>query len=135
MAKVTTITPIADIRGALRRGDKVIFRVRDGIQQSYVVKHPYKGNGSDAQKAARSTFRDLTQQVKAIYADPQQLAEWQKRFDRLRASRQYRKALTNYINYIRTPQEAPYIPIPKDLRPTKPPTTLYGFILSTLSAK
>lgn len=135
MAKVTTITPIADIRGALRRGDKVIFRVRDGIQQSYVVKHPYKGNGTAAQKAARSTFRDLTQQVKAIYADPQQLAEWQKRFDRLRASRQYRKALTNYINYIRTPQEAPYIPVPKALRPIKPPTTLYGFILSTLSAK
>lgn len=133
MAKITTINPIADIRGAMRKGDKVIYRIREGIQQAYIVKHPYEGDGSPAQKAARSTFRDLTQQVKAIYADPQQLAQWQKRFDQLRASRQYRKALTNYINYIRTPQEAPYIPVPKALRPIKPPTTLYGFILSSLS--
>lgn len=133
MAKITTISPIADIRGAMRKGDKVVFRVRDGIQQAYIVKHPYEGEGSPAQQAARHSFRDLTQQVKAIYADPEQLNAWRTRFEQYKSSRQYKKALTKYIDYIRLPQEAPYIAIPKELRPVKPPTTLYGFIISTLS--
>ena len=52
MAKVNNTHPIADIHGALRRGDKVIFRVRDGIQQAYVVKRPYRDEPSEAQTKA-----------------------------------------------------------------------------------
>lgn len=43
MAKINPSSPIADIHGALQRGDKVVYRVRDGVQQAYIVKHPYEG--------------------------------------------------------------------------------------------
>ena len=131
MARITPVHPISDIHGAFRQGDKVIFRMRDGVQHAYVVKHPYQGPATAAQKEARNTFRDLTQQVKAIYADPQQLAEWRTRFETYLASRDFRKAYDRYIAQSREPQRVPYIPAAE--RAPKPPTTLYGFILSSLS--
>ena len=83
MAKINPATPIADIHGALQRGDKVVYRVRDGVQQAYIFKHPYGDEPSEAQAQNRRSFKSLTQQVKAIYADPVQLAEWQARFEEL----------------------------------------------------
>ncbi len=133
MAKVNNTHPIADIHGALRRGDKVIFRVRDGIQQAYVVKRPYRDEPSEAQTKARADFKALTAQVKAIYADPAQLAEWQARFEAYTSTRSYKSQLNRYLAQAREPQSIPAVLIPKSLRIPKPPTTLYGFILSSLS--
>ena len=133
MAKVNNTHPIADIHGAFRRGDKVIFRVRDGIQQAYIVKHPYTGKPSEAQSAQRDKFKTLTQQVKAIYADPEQLNEWGTRFERYTSTRAYKSALQRYLAQARTPQRIPAVLIPKENKVPKPPTTLYGFILSTLA--
>lgn len=131
MAKITPTHPISDIHGAFRQGDKVIFRMRDGIQHAYIVKHPYEGPYTEAQKAARSTFRNLTQQVKAIYANPEQLAEWRARFETFISSRQYKTAFERYLRQEHEPQRVPYVAAAK--RFPKPPTTLYGFIISTLS--
>lgn len=133
MAVVNNTNPIANIHGALAKGDKVIYRVRDGVQQAYVVKHPYDGDPTEKQTQARQSFKNLTQQVKAIYADPDQLAEWQDKFLKLTKTRAYRKALAKYLAYKREPQHIPYQVLPKHLQPQKPPTTLYGFILSELS--
>ena len=130
MALVKFITPIADMTGKLAKDDKVIHRTRNGIQEAYVVVHPYTGEPSDKQIAARNTFRERTAQVKAIYADPVQLADWQARWQAYISTKQYRKALDAYLAQQRTPQHIPYIPTPKL---PKPPTTLYGFILSSLS--
>ena len=97
MARVNNTHPIADIHGALSRSDKVVFRVRDGIQQAYIVKHPYEGEPSRAQAAQRSKFKTLTQQVKAIYADPEQLNEWKNRFSAYTSTPAYKKALERYL--------------------------------------
>ncbi len=133
MARVNNTHPIADIHGALSRGDKVVFRVRDGIQQAYIVKHPYEGEPSRAQAAQRSKFKTLTQQVKAIYADPEQLNEWKNRFSAYTSTRAYKKALERYLAQSREPQRVPAVLIPDGNKAHKPPTTLYGFILSTLA--
>ena len=97
MAKINPSSPIADIHGALQRGDKVVYRVRDGVQQAYIVKHPYKGKPTEAQTASRQSFKSLTQQVKAIYADPVQLADWQARFETYTSTRRYKSQLCRYI--------------------------------------
>ena len=130
MALVKFITPIADITGKLAKDDKVIHRTRNGVPEAYVVRHPYTGKPSEKQAAARNTFRELTAQVKAIYADPVQLADWQARLLAYASTRQYRKALEAYLAQQRAKKRIPYIPAQKL---PKPPTTLYGFIFSSLS--
>ncbi len=137
MAKVTPASHIADIRGALQRGDKVVYRVRDGVQQAYIVKHPNKAKPSDAQKQMRTSFKSLTQQVKAIYADSEQLAVWQARFEAYVSTRQYKSQLNRYIREqqersLNNPRSTFHF-LPAAHRTPKPLTTLYGFILSTLS--
>ena len=42
MAKINPSSPIADIHGALQRGDKVVYRFRDGVHQAYIVKPPIR---------------------------------------------------------------------------------------------
>jgi len=133
MAVVNNTHPIADIHGAFRKGDKVVFRVRDGIQQAYIIKHPFTEEPSQAQKQHRAKFKNLNQQAKAIYADPEQRAEWQARFEAFVSTRQYKAALRRYLQQAREAHAIPAIFIPASLRAPKPPTTLYGFILSTLS--
>ena len=137
MAKVNTTNPIADINGKLAKGDKVIFRVRDGVQQAYIVKHPYEGDPTDRQTAARQSFRSLTQQVKAIYADPAQLAGWQARFEALTRTRAYKARLQKYLaekyNHSLANPLSTFHFLPASQRTPKPPTTLDGFILSCLS--
>lgn len=130
MALVNYTNPIADMHGKLAEGDKVVFRTRNGIRHAYAIKHPYKGEPSEKQTSARTSFRDLTQQVKAIYADPAQLAEWQTRFYELISTPAYKRQLARYMEQQNAPKPIPYIPQPKL---PKPPTTLYGFIFSTLS--
>ena len=107
--------------------------VRDGIQQAYIVKHPYEGEPSRAQAAQRSKFKTLTQQGKAIYADPEQLNEWKNRFSAYTSTRAYKKALERYLAQSREPQRVPAVLIPDENKAPKPPTTLYGFILSSLA--
>ena len=133
MAIITTAHPISEIHGAFRKGEKVVFRMRDGVQQAYVVKHPYKGKPSEAQAQQRSKFQLCTQQIKAIYADPAQRQQWQDRFDAYTSSPAYRKQMERYLRQSREPQHIPAVPLPQSLRTRKPPTTLYGFILSSLT--
>ena len=137
MAKINPSSPIADIHGALQRGDKVVYRVRDGVQQAYIVKHPYEGKPTEAQTASRQSFKSLTQQVKAVYADPVQLADWQARFEAYTSTRKYKAQLNRYIREQRERSLANPLSTfhfrPASKRTPKPPTTLYGFILSELS--
>lgn len=137
MAKINPATPIADIHGALQRGDKVVYRVRDGVQQAYIVKRPYEGKPTEAQTASRQSFKNLTQQVKAIYADSAQLAEWQTRFEAYTATRAYKSQLNRYLREQRERSLANPLSTfhfrPTAKRTPKPPTTLYGFILSALA--
>ena len=130
MATVKYIHPISEITGKLAKGDKVIHRTRNGVQEAYVITHPYEGEPSEAQRQQRSRFYSINQQAKSIYADPAQRAEWQARFEAFISTREYRKALEAYLAQQRAPQRIPYIPKQKI---PKPPTTLYGFILSSLS--
>ena len=133
MARVNHTHPVADVHGALAKGDKVIFRVRDGIQQAYAVKHPYDGEPSEKQTNARSTFRALTTRVRDVYADPVQLEQWEGRFKAYTSTRQYKLQLRRYLAQAREPQHIPYSPLPEARRVPKPVTTLYGFIMSTLA--
>ena len=137
MAKINPAPHLADIRGALRRGDKVVYRVRDGVQQAYIVKHPYEGKPTEAQAKNRLSFKSLTQQVKAVYADSVQLAEWQARFEAYTSTRKYKDQLNRYIREQRERSLANPLSTfhfrPAADRTPKPPTTLYGFILSTLA--
>ena len=137
MAKINPSSPIADIHGALQRGDKVVYRVRDGVQQAYIIKHPYEGKPTESQSASRSKFKSLTQQVKAIYADPAQLEKWRTRFEQYTSTRAYKTQLNRYLREQRDRSLANPLSTfhfrPASHRTPKPPTTLYGFILSTLS--
>ena len=131
MAHVNYTNPIADMHGKLAEGDKVVFRTRNGMRHAYAIKHPYKGKPSVKQSAARASFREITQQIKAVYANPEQLADWQARFMQFISTPSYKRQLARYMEQQRAPQPVPYIPQPKL---PKPPTTLYGFIFSTLSS-
>ena len=133
MAVAIPATPLADLHGKLSQTDKIVFRVRDGILQAYAIKNPYSGKPSEAQAQRRNTFKNLNQQAKAIYADPEQRAIWQERFVAYTSTREYKKQLARYIAEKRAPSRFPAIPVPQSERTPKPPTTLYGFILSTLS--
>ena len=137
MAKVNPATHLADIRGALSRGDKIVYRVRDGVQQAYVIKRDKTAKPSEAQEQNRLSFKSLTQQVKAVYADPVQLAGWKARFEAYTATRTYRTQLNRYIREERSRSLANPLATfhfrPASARTPKPPTTLYGFILSTLA--
>ena len=108
MAKIKNANPIASIHGKLAKADKVIYRVKDGVQQAYVVKNPYMGPPSEAQSKNRNAFRERTQQIKAIYSNPTLLDAWKKRFKEYRASDDYAQK-------------------------EKKNTTLYGFIMSSLA--
>jgi hypothetical protein len=130
MASVNYTNPIADMHGKLAKTDKVVFRTRNGVKHAYAIKHPHDDNWSDKQIAARASFADVANQVKNIYADPEQLASWRARFEQLIATRAYRKQLEQYLAQQNAPAPVPYIPQPKL---PKPPTTLYGFIFSSLS--
>ena len=130
MAKVNYTNPIADMHGKLARTDKVIYRTRNGVQHAYVIKHPRNKHWSDKQTATRASFAELTQQVKAVYADPQLLEQYRTQFVRLINSSAYKRQLRNYLAQQATPTPVPYLPQPKF---PKPPTTLYGFIFSSLA--
>ena len=131
MAIITTAHPVSEIHGAFRKGEKVVFRMRDGVQQAYVVKHPYQGPSTEAQTQHRMDFGRYNQQAKVIYADPAQRQQWQDRFDAYTSSPAYRKQMERYLRQSREPQHASVLPAAQ--RTPKPPTTLYGFILSSLA--
>ena len=133
MAVAVTANPFADVHGKLNKTDRTIYRVRDGILQAYSVKHPYHGKPTAAQKQQRTSFKSLNAQVKAIYDDPEQKALWQARFEAFISTRQYKKQLQQYIAEKRAPSRIPAIFVPQSVRTPKPPTTLYGFILSSLA--
>ena len=130
MSSVHYINPIADIHGKLAKTDEVVFRTRNGVKHAYVIQHPHGDKWSDKQTAARASFADFAKQIKAIYADPEQLNQWRTRFEQLIATPAYKKQLRKYLMQQNAATPVPYIPQPKI---PKPPTTLYGFIFSSLS--
>ncbi len=133
MALTAPATPIADIHGQLSKTDKIVFRVRDGIMQSYAVKNPYHGKPTEAQTRQRNKFAQITAQLKTIYDDPEQLELWQQRFKKYIDSRTFKKQFRQYLAEQKAPAHTPSVVIPKALRTPKPPTTLYGFIFASLA--
>lgn len=67
--------------GKMNRKDNVIHRVRNGKEHVYSILNPYDGPASEAQKSNRSNFGKISSMVNRIMADPDQQAEWQRRFD------------------------------------------------------
>ena len=99
---------------------------------------PTKANPPTGKQAqARTAFKNLTQQVKAVYADPAQLADWQARFEAYTSTRKYKSQLNRYIREQRERSLANPLSTfhfrPAAKRTPKPPTTLYSFILSELA--
>ena len=74
MAKTTT-QDLSIRRGKMSKDSSVVYRIRNGKQQSYTPKEPTLPP-SKAQKAHRKFFGKVTGIVNAIMADPQQVAEW-----------------------------------------------------------
>lgn len=64
--------------GKMSKDSPVVYRVRNGKQQSYTPKDNLNPP-SPAQKAHRKFFGKVTALVNAIMADPQQAAEWEQR--------------------------------------------------------
>ncbi len=64
--------------GKMSKDSPVVYRVRNGRQQSYTPKDNLNPP-SPAQKAHRKLFGKVTALVNAIMADPQQAAEWEQR--------------------------------------------------------
>lgn len=135
MASVTYTAPVAGLHGKLKKRDRTVFRTRNGVQQAYAIKRHYNRKPTELQAPARSAFSDLAKQVKAIYADPVQLAEWTARWEELISSRSYKIRLTRYLKQQQAIRNRPIMPIIKEARLPKPPTTLYGFIMSSLAKK
>ncbi len=77
MAK-TTNTDYSLRRGKLNKKSPLVYRVRNGKQQSYVPNENAQPP-SEAQKAYRKNFGKITAAVNAIMNDPQQVAEWEQK--------------------------------------------------------
>ena len=135
MASVTYSAPVTGLHGKLKKKDRTVFRTRNGVQQAYALKRHYNRKPTELQAPARAAFSDLAKQVKAIYANPVQLAEWTARWEELISSRSYKIRLTRYLKQQQAIRNRPIMPIIKEERLPKPPTTLYGFIMSSLAKK
>lgn len=75
MAKTET-TDYSRRHGKMNKSDDVVYRMRNGVQQSYKL-HPSSVPASKAQKAHRSHFGAVNTIVNAIMADPTQVEEWE----------------------------------------------------------
>ena len=96
-------------RGKMSKSSPVVYRVRNGKQQSYTPKDNLNPP-SPAQTAHRKFFGKVTALVNAIMADPQQAAEWEERrkaynksiaFD---ASIKRYKTTRSYVHFVITSQ-------------------------------
>lgn len=110
MAKVQPSVALDAIQGKFRRNDRIVFRTRDGRTHAYAFDHPFRGTASEEQAQTRSTFGIAVKQTSAILNDPEQRADWERRY-------------ASYRKHYRSSSSARYY------------STLRGFIIATLNAE
>jgi len=110
MAKVIPSLAFDNFSGKLGRKDRIILRTRYGKTHAYTIENPYTGPATEAQNTMRSTFGMAVKQASAILKDPEQKAEWERRY-------------ASYRKHYRASSSARYY------------STLRGFIIATLNAE
>ena len=110
MAKVIPSLAFDNFSGKLGRKDRIILRTRYGKTHAYTIENPYTGPATEAQNTMRSTFGMAVKQASAILKDPEQKADWERRY-------------TSYRKHYRASSSARYY------------STLRGFIIATLNAE
>ncbi len=110
MAHVETNVAIDSFQGKLKRNDRIVYRTRNGRTHAYAFDHPFRGTASEEQAQTRSTFGMAVKQASAILKDPEQKADWERRY-------------ASYRKHYRASSSARYY------------STLRGFIIATLNAE
>jgi hypothetical protein len=110
MAKVIPSLAFDNFSGKLGRKDRIILRTRYGKTHAYTIENPYTGPATEAQNTMRSTFGMAVKQASAILKDPEQKADWERRY-------------ATYRKHYRASSSARYY------------STLRGFIIATLNAE
>lgn len=82
-------------RGKLEKNSPVVYRVRNGKQQSYIPKEN-TAPPSKAQTAHRKLFGKVTALVNAIMADPAQKAQWDEKRQEYNRSIMFNPAAKRY---------------------------------------
>ena len=110
MAKVIPSLAFDNFSGKLGRKDRIILRTRYGKTHAYTIENPYTGPSTEAQNTMRSTFGMAVKQASAILKDPEQKADWERRY-------------ASYRKHFRASSSSHYY------------STLRGFIIATLNAE
>ena len=110
MAHVETNVAIDSFQGKLKRNDRIVYRTRNGRTHAYAFDHPFRGTASEEQAQTRSTFGMAVKQASAILKDPEQKADWERRY-------------SSYRKHYRASSSSHYY------------STLRGFIIATLNAE
>ncbi len=110
MAKVIPSLAFDNFSGKLGRKDRIILRTRYGKTHAYAFDHPFRGTASEEQAQTRSTFGMAVKQASAILKDPEQKADWERRY-------------ASYRKHYRASSSSHYY------------STLRGFIIATLNAE
>ena len=110
MAKVIPSLAFDNFSGKLGRNDRIILRTRYGKTHAYTIENPYTGPATEAQNTMRSTFGMAVKQASAILKDPEQKADWERRY-------------ASYRKHYRASSSSHYY------------STLRGFIIATLNAE
>ena len=110
MAHVETNVAIDSFQGKLKRNDRIVYRTRNGRTHAYAFDNPFRGTASEEQAQTRSTFGMAVKQASAILKDPEQKADWERRY-------------ASYRKHYRASSSAHYY------------STLRGFIIASLNAE
>ena len=110
MAKVIPSLAFDNFSGKLGRKDRIILRTRYGKTHAYTIENPYTGPASEAQNTMRSAFGMAVKQASVILKDPEQKADWERRY-------------ASYRKHYRASSSSHYY------------STLRGFIIATLNAE
>ena len=110
MSKVTPSIEFDSFSGKLNRKSRIVLRTRNGQTHAYALDNPFRGTASAEQGATRSTFGMAVKQASAILKDPEQRADWERRY-------------ASYRKHYRASSSSHYY------------STLRGFIIATLNAE
>lgn len=80
MAHVETNVAIDSFQGKFKRNDRIVYRTRNGKTHAYAFDNPFRGTASEEQAQTRSTFGMAVKQASAILKDPEQKADWERRY-------------------------------------------------------
>jgi len=117
MAHVETNVAIDSFQGKFKRNDRIVYRTRNGKTHAYAFDNPFRGTASEEQAQTRSSFGMAVKQATTILKDPEQKADWERRYAA------YRKHFRRHA------------PTPQNPKPNNHfCSTLRGFIISTLKS-